>query len=170
MVQLKCQHQMAVQKQSVLVLKSLHCAFLNTHTMQFTFFFFRSQIKFYPENSDSSRWPSDMNEENDLPLRNIPFLRPKVKTNVQKETGDMITDDVDHLEERPRRSGGTEHFTGLLPLDIRKRNDYERRSKVIKRYRLGLYDCISSYCGETEGEKRLSCISFYCHRAWNLYA
>ena len=95
-----------------------------------------------------------MNEENDLPVRNMPFLDPKLETDVQGETEDIMADDVNQLEKRPRRSEGTEHFTGLLPLDIRKRNDYERRSKVMKRYRLGLYDCISSYCGgNRRGEK-----------------
>jgi hypothetical protein len=34
-----------------------------------------------------------------------------------------------------------------------------------KRYRLGLYDCISSYCGESVAEKRKSCIINYCHRS-----
>ena len=33
-----------------------------------------------------------------------------------------------------------------------------------KRYRLGLYDCISSYCGEKTGPERESCIINYCHR------
>ena len=107
-----------------------------------------------------------MKEENDLSLRNMPSVVPKLETDGQEEIEDIIKDDdVDQPESRPRRSDETEHFTGLLPLDIkRKRDEYERRSKVMKRYRLGLYDCISSYCGETEGEKRLSCISFYCHR------
>ena len=116
-----------------------------------------------------------MKEENDLSLRKMPSVVPKLETDGQKEIEDtmkdddvdqpMKDDDVDQPESRPRRSEETEHFTGLLPLDIkRKRDEYERRSKVIKRYRLGLYDCISSYCGETEDEKRLSCISFYCHR------
>ena len=113
-----------------------------------------------------------MNEESNLSLRTMPFLVPKLETEGQEEiedimTGDDDNDDVTQPESRPRRSEETGHFTGLLPLDIkRKRGEYKRRSKVMKRYRLGLYDCISSYCGETEGEKRLSCISFYCHRDW----
>ena len=133
--------------------------------MQLTYTF-RSQVKFYSKTSDSSRWPSDMKEENDLSLRNMPSVVPKLETDGQEEIEDIMKDDdVDQQESRPRRSEETEHSTGLLPLDIkRKRDEYERRSKVMKRYRLGLYDCISSYCGETEGEKRLSCISFYCHR------
>ena len=40
--------------------------------------------------------------------------------------------------------------------------------KAEKRYRLGLYDCISSYCGELHGESRKSCIINYCHRSSTL--
>ena len=105
-----------------------------------------------------------MNEENDLSPRNMPFLVPKLEAEVREEIEDVMKGDVNQLEKRPRRSEETEHFTGLLPVDMRKRSGHGRISKVMKRYRLGLYDCISSYCGETEGEKRLSCISFYCHR------
>lgn len=41
-------------------------------------------------------------------------------------------------------------------------------TQMQKRYRLGLYDCISSYCGELEGEDRKSCIINYCHRSSTL--
>ena len=34
-----------------------------------------------------------------------------------------------------------------------------------KRYRLGLYDCIASYCGSAVGALRKSCIINYCHRS-----
>ncbi|ELT95883.1 hypothetical protein CAPTEDRAFT_202923 [Capitella teleta] len=34
-----------------------------------------------------------------------------------------------------------------------------------KRYRLGLYDCISSYCSALNGDDRKSCIVHYCHRS-----
>ena len=33
-----------------------------------------------------------------------------------------------------------------------------------KRYRLGLYDCISSYCGEMSGYRRGQCIVDRCHQ------
>ena len=47
-----------------------------------------------------------------------------------------------------------------------KRPDYKRSEMGIKkRYRLGLYDCISSYCGQLSGEDRKSCIINYCHRS-----
>ena len=38
-------------------------------------------------------------------------------------------------------------------------------SRAEKRYRLGLYDCISSYCGQLSGTDRKSCIINYCHRS-----
>ncbi len=44
--------------------------------------------------------------------------------------------------------------------------DYKKRySTMEKRYRLGLYDCISSYCSELSGADRKSCIINYCHRS-----
>lgn len=35
---------------------------------------------------------------------------------------------------------------------------------VDKRYRIGLYDCIRSYCSNRRGHSRKSCILGYCHR------
>ncbi len=40
-----------------------------------------------------------------------------------------------------------------------------RYRQMAKRYRLGLYDCISSYCGSLKGESRKSCIVNLCHRS-----
>ena len=37
-------------------------------------------------------------------------------------------------------------------------------AEIEKRYRLGLYDCISSYCGSLKGESRKTCIVNFCHR------
>ena len=45
---------------------------------------------------------------------------------------------------------------------------FSKLTKMQKRYRLGLYDCISSYCGDLEGEDRKSCIINYCHRSSTL--
>ena len=36
---------------------------------------------------------------------------------------------------------------------------------AVKRYRMSLYDCISSYCASYQGEDRKSCIVYYCHRS-----
>ena len=46
-----------------------------------------------------------------------------------------------------------------------KRTPGPRGMSMIKRYRLGLYDCISSYCGQLSGADRKSCIINYCHRS-----
>ncbi len=48
-----------------------------------------------------------------------------------------------------------------MPLKYPTRNV---RSNISKRYRLGLYDCISSYCGSLSGESRKLCIVEQCHR------
>ena len=46
------------------------------------------------------------------------------------------------------------------------RSDHKRKEMSLKkRYRLGLYDCISSYCGQLSGADRKSCIINYCHRS-----
>ena len=46
-----------------------------------------------------------------------------------------------------------------------KRSDEINSMSIAKRYRLGLYDCISSYCGQLSGADRKSCIINYCHRS-----
>lgn len=49
-------------------------------------------------------------------------------------------------------------------------SDLEENTRLKKRYRLGLYDCISSYCGELHGTDRKLCIVNYCHRSSSLNA
>ena len=67
-----------------------------------------------------------------------------------------------------------EECTAMSVTDVeqtRKRSGYDISSPVSarnnrnKRYRLGLYDCISSYCNKLEGSERKSCIVYYCHRS-----
>lgn len=57
--------------------------------------------------------------------------------------------------------------TGHAPEHARRGSqaDDEVRRVPSKRYRLGLYDCISSYCSSLQGEDRKSCIVYYCHRS-----
>lgn len=51
---------------------------------------------------------------------------------------------------------------------VKRKKTPKDYAEIQKRYRLGLYDCISSYCGELEGEPRKSCIVNYCHRSSTL--
>ncbi len=49
---------------------------------------------------------------------------------------------------------------GVRPAVLRARGGPRRG----KRYRLGLYDCIASHCGESIGPARGSCIVNHCHQ------
>lgn len=62
------------------------------------------------------------------------------------------------------RDGPEQKPSGLRYLLRHKKSEIN----VKKRYRLGLYDCISSYCGSLHGEDRKSCIINYCHRSSTL--
>ena len=116
-------------------------------------------MKFYPRTSRSS---SHLRNK-DFQLRSEPYLVPKLETKIEDEIRDILEERLDQVGEEflaPEPVATDDEYEAVLePLA-----DERKLRKVSKRYRLGLYDCISSYCGDSEGEKRLSCISFYCHR------
>ncbi len=60
------------------------------------------------------------------------------------------------------RRGSNQNRKWNSQREVEKRRRY---SAMEKRYRLGLYDCISSYCSELSGADRKSCIINYCHRS-----
>ena len=61
----------------------------------------------------------------------------------------------------------------ILPFFVEQQSPYSGSIKRMldrdlgrtKRYRLGLYDCISSYCGGAMGTDRENCIIKNCHRS-----
>ena len=72
-----------------------------------------------------------------------------------------LNDLYDTLNEMETRGRQDLNLSQRLP----KRSDEIKRMSIAKRYRLGLYDCISSYCGQLSGADRKSCIINYCHRS-----
>ena len=70
------------------------------------------------------------------------------------------------LPERPEETDHDEFFNFRSSPILSSQNKRVKAAgaKVEKRYRLGLYDCISSYCGSLKGESRKTCIVNFCHR------
>ena len=100
-----------------------------------------------------------------------------VRNCVARMCGSARTDAVKDMADEPLRSAET----GIRNLALKGAGDVKpKRSDELdvyrfglgqsrnKRYRLGLYDCISSYCGNLHGEDRKSCIVNYCHRSSTL--
>ena len=76
------------------------------------------------------------------------------------------TDEERSLEMLPKHLDKSDHeFFNFQSSPIS--SPQKKRVKVAeieKRYRLGLYDCISSYCRSLKGESRKTCIVNFCHR------
>ena len=66
------------------------------------------------------------------------------------------------VKARRRRPSLKLDLTGL------RRGEWGGPGRRVKRYRLGLYDCITSYCGKLEGPDRQGCIVNSCHRSSTL--
>ena len=85
-----------------------------------------------------------------------------------KKRSEENTDKELSLEMLPKRQDETDHeffnFQSSPILVSQNKRVKVAGAKVAKRYRLGLYDCISSYCGSLTGESRKTCIVNFCHR------
>ena len=73
----------------------------------------------------------------------------------------VLNDLYDTLNKMETRGRQDLNLSRGLP----KRSEDLDGMSIAKRYRLGLYDCISSYCGQLSGADRKSCIINYCHRS-----
>ena len=61
----------------------------------------------------------------------------------------------------PRLGGSTSHLMAPRMATMSRGQLVHGKEK---RYRLSLYDCIASYCGQLSGASRKSCIVYHCHR------
>ncbi len=91
---------------------------------------------------------------------NLNRMKIKILRNIEELSKGNSAENMDYegslepyLEEKRAENG-------VRPAVLRARGDPRRG----KRYRLGLYDCIASHCGESSGSARGSCIVNHCHQ------
>ena len=112
-------------------------------------------------------------EKNTLSFKSVLLLVSDLLATLGTEMGENTTTDKhstdtsETLEMLPYNSHNLKHEIINFQASPEYSSDKRRQSQkgeVEKRYRLGLYDCISSYCSLLAGKPRKACVVNFCHR------